>query len=229
MLPWEVQFQVVCGGSRPFCAGGEMVNYCVVNAAPILRWSLGWDWARVEDYCADKGWFLEMHRPRERMEKSPPKPDVFEKVEWRNVGFTGTRDGLTAAQKATLKHLLDQLQEDQGTIWFRHGDCVGADEQAHGIASRSHYQILIHPPEEERFRAFCEGAFSVLAPKPYRERNLRIVEKSHILLGAPKGFAEEEDPRSGTWMTIRAANNLGVPVRVILPDGSFRSGMRKEK
>jgi len=227
-MPWEVQFQIICDGRRPFCAGGVMVNYCVITAAPILRWSLGRDWARVEDYCADKGWVLEMHRPRERMEKIPTKPDVLEKVEWRNVGFSGTRDGMTAKQKATLKQLLDKLHEGQTTIWFRHGDCQGSDEQAHGIASRAGYNILIHPPDEERLRAHCEGAFSVLEPKPYRERNLRIVEKSHILLACPKGLADEE-PRSGTWATIRTANNLGVPVRVIMSDGSFTKGVRKEK
>ena len=135
---------------------------------------------------------------------------------------------MTAKQKATLKQLLDKLHEGQTTIWFRHGDCQGSDEQAHGIASRAGYNILIHPPDEERLRAFCEGAFSVLEPKPYRERNLRIVEKSHILLACPKGLADDE-PRSGTWATIRTANNLGVPVRVIMPDGSFTTGVRKER
>lgn len=39
-----------------FVAGIEADSGRVVNAAPILRYMLGWDARRVAGYCARKGW-----------------------------------------------------------------------------------------------------------------------------------------------------------------------------
>ena len=46
-----------------------------------------------------------------------------------SIGFTGTRQGMTAEQKSALRNLLDGGAGD-----FHHGDCIGADSEAHGIA-----------------------------------------------------------------------------------------------
>lgn len=39
-----------------FVAGIEASSGRVVNAAPILRYMIGWDARRVADYCARKAW-----------------------------------------------------------------------------------------------------------------------------------------------------------------------------
>lgn len=217
--PGKTHFFQIQGSRRgtKFCAGGILVNAHAVQVAPILyKFAIGRSFAVIEDHCFDNEWDFLMFEEK--------KGKIVE-IEWRQIGFTGTQEGMTAPQKRTLRELLKLLRKNDEIIFFRHGDCVGSDEEAHALALDLHYSVIIHPPEDEKKRAFCEEAFTILEPKPYRERNLRIVQKSHILLAAPKGLAEEQ--RSGTWSTVRAANNLGVPVRIIFPDGSFRKGMRK--
>jgi hypothetical protein len=46
------------------------------------------------------------------------------------IGFTGTQDGMTDQQKSMLRDLLDG-----GTGEFHHGDGIGADSEAHDIAT----------------------------------------------------------------------------------------------
>lgn len=209
---------------KPFTAGGVLVNGCCVASAPILyKLCIGRLWCMIEDACADRGWKFEMLRERMKKGPNPPRPEAIEPVSQRNVGFTGTRHGMSRKQKATVRELLSRLCRDQKVIWFRHGDCIGADAQAHEIARMLGYQVLIHPPDNDALRAFCDDAFSVLPARPYLDRNLRIVQHSHILLAAPSG---EEVQRSGTWETIRIARKIKVPIRIIMPDGSFSKGER---
>lgn len=114
-------------------------------------------------------------------------------------------------------------------IWFRwacselhHGDCIGADYEAHALARSlvgEGIHIVIHPPRVEKNRAFCEGD-EIRKPKTYLERNRDIVDASDILLAAPKG-SEHEYFRSGTWHTVRYALTVRVPTLVIYPDGSL--------
>jgi len=49
------------------------------------------------------------------------------------VGFTGTQAGLTPKQKLELRSLLMDYRDD--ITEFHHGDCIGADADAHEIAA----------------------------------------------------------------------------------------------
>lgn len=69
------------------------------------------------------------------------------------VGFTGTQLGMTGFQIEELTKLLMATTITQ----FHHGDCIGADEQAHEIAKALGIPVAIHPPINPSKRAFCKG------------------------------------------------------------------------
>jgi hypothetical protein len=131
------------------------------------------------------------------------------------VGFTGTQAGMTPQQRARLGQLLQGRQ-----VEFHHGDCIGADAEAHEVALAFGARIVIHPPTNEAKRAFCWRADQVLDPKPYLMRNRAIVRATGRLIAAPKEMSEQL--RSGTWMTTRFARNLGRPIWILWPDGTCR-------
>lgn len=118
-----------------------------------------------------------------------------------SIGFTGTRSGLTDKQKETLLIELKKLQE-AGYRKFHHGDCIGADAEAHDIAESLGYDIIIHPPINPTARAFKKGKIT-LENKDYLIRNHDIVDQTSYLLVCPK--EDNEQLRSGTWATYRYA------------------------
>jgi hypothetical protein len=131
----------------------------------------------------------------------------------KKIGITGTRQGATTKQLIVFKELLYSFE----MVELHHGDCLGADEQAHDIA-RGHCIIIIHPPENPKYRAFCEGAHEVLPMKEYKKRNCDIVDAAELVIGLPK--KEYEEQRSGTWHALRYARKIGKPVIVIWPNGT---------
>lgn len=131
------------------------------------------------------------------------------------IGFTGTRDGMTHEQRRMLAKYLTHVQDDTE---FHHGDCVGADSEAHAIAKARGLSIVIHPSTLKRQRAYCLGAKAVFAVLPPLERNRVIVDACTHLVAAPAQYQEVR--RSGTWATIRYARKRKRDVLVIWPDGS---------
>jgi hypothetical protein len=129
------------------------------------------------------------------------------------VSFTGTQTGMTQKQKYVLEDLLDELH----ALELHHGDCIGADEEAHIIALIIGMRIVIHPPDDDSKRAFCKLAAEVREPKPYLVRNDDIAEEGEVLIATPKEY--EEKVRSGTWATVRYARKKGRDIFIILPDG----------
>jgi len=104
------------------------------------------------------------------------------------------------------------LSGDRGE--FHHGDCVGADEEAHAIALEAQWQVVVHPPVVDLLRAFCTGrGVTVLPTEGYLERNRAIVAACDLLVAAPE--TDEEKMRSGTWMTVRSARRTGKEVFVL--------------
>ena len=95
----------------------------------------------------------------------PMAPDVDEVAALR-IGFTGTREGMTDRQKTALRELLASYP---GAI-LHHGDAIGADAEAHDIAVALGCAVVIHPPENERQRAFKPAAGSVTQALSYPQQ-----------------------------------------------------------
>jgi hypothetical protein len=135
------------------------------------------------------------------------------------AGFTGTRDGLTSFQRSNLMRLLTKLTPNA----LHHGDCVGADAEAHGFCMGLAIPVSIHPPDKDTYRANCHlfrnGYLiqELFTPKPYLARNHDIVDQSDYLIACVKG--PEELVGSGTWATIRYAWTMKIPVFILYPDG----------
>jgi hypothetical protein len=133
------------------------------------------------------------------------------------AGFTGTQIGMTEAQKQCLHRL---LRERQVTA-LHHGDCIGADAEAHAIALELGIEVVLHPPDIAAKRAFCKNARETRPEKPYLVRNHDIVDAAQLLFVLPNGF--EEELRSGTWATYRYGCKQRREMIVILPDGEVRA------
>jgi len=118
------------------------------------------------------------------------------------AGFTGTREGMSKKQQMDLAKRLRY----HGIEEFHHGDCRGADEQAHLVAQILELKIVGHPPLIDNHRAFCIFDVEML-PLPYLERNRKIVDSVEILFVAP--LTMHEELRSGTWATYRYAKKIG--------------------
>jgi hypothetical protein len=131
------------------------------------------------------------------------------------MGFTGTQEGMTPAQIATLYTMLRNLSPEE----FHHGDCIGADAQAHAEAraTKSPPHIACHPPINASKRAYCE-CDEYYEEAEYLQRNRNIVDSCFLLVAAPKEFDEQR--RSGTWSTVRYAKKIGRQFVIILPDGT---------
>ncbi len=143
-------------------------------------------------------------------------------LRYHHVGFTGTQRGMTEAQYAVVGELLIEwfphLEAPTPTraATFHHGDCVGADEQAHVIARICGFFVVIHPPADPRKRAWCTGDFT-MTPAPYLDRNAAIVRSTEVLVATPGEV--DEQLRSGTWATVRRARGLRRPIVIVYPDG----------
>ncbi len=131
-----------------------------------------------------------------------------------DIGFTGTLHGMTPSQCDALATILHQIEREVPIRRFHHGDCLGADAQAHAIAL-GRYTIVVHPPSNTNFRAYCLDAQEYLPAWPYDLRNKDIVNASDLLIAAPQ--TADERQRSGTWSTVRYARGLSKNLLVLAP------------
>jgi hypothetical protein len=135
------------------------------------------------------------------------------------VGFTGTQQGMTQAQLEKLHYLLSALEIEE----LHHGDCIGADIEAHVIGRVVNLKIVVHPPANSGKRAWASHADEYRRVLPYLARNEIIVEETDCLFATPSG---EEKLRSGTWATIRYARKRQKVVTIIWPNGRVETEMR---
>lgn len=127
------------------------------------------------------------------------------------LGVTGTRHPIAPRQASRL---VDRIQ-DPGVTEVHHGDCVGWDALAHHLALEHGKLIVVHPPDNDRWRAFCAeqyrsrfGRVVVLPPRPFLLRNQDLVDAVDELVAGPT--QPHEVMRSGTWATVRYARRAGL-------------------
>lgn len=133
----------------------------------------------------------------------------------RTVGITGSRNGLSFGQQGVLEAQLSALWV-QGARTFHHGDCVGVDQEASYIARRMGYKLVAHPPIKSILRAYVDSEVS-WEPNDYLTRDRDIVDCSDFVIGCPDGPRRKG---SGTWYTIGYAEDRGVPVLIVHPEGT---------
>lgn len=133
-------------------------------------------------------------------------------------GYTGTRYGMTPSQKYACTLIL-KLGLELGPIEVHHGDCVGGDADIHAIAltlkqAGAPVRIVIHPPIDDKHRAWCTGADEVRDPLTHFARNRAIVDETIALIAGP--LEQERQPRGGTWYTYDYAIKRGRTVALVL-------------
>ena len=145
------------------------------------------------------------------------------------IGFTGSRNGMTAMQRVAcfgiLRNLILSASGDE--VELHHGDCVGSDFIVHSYALDTlPIKIVVHPPDINRFRAFSGRGILTSQhdkvvcrePKSYFTRNRDIIDETDILVATP---ATEEE-KGGTWYTINWARKSKRHIWIIMPDGEIR-------
>lgn len=133
-----------------------------------------------------------------------------------DVGFTGSRLGMTDRQVMALAGLLRETK----AATFHHGCAIGADAQAHRTAEQIvGLQIHLHRPIQP-FQMEPGLTGVEWPPKPFLKRNRLLVRCVRLLIGAPHGPDEQ---RSGSWSTLRFARRIGRPIVILWPNGEVTS------
>jgi hypothetical protein len=140
------------------------------------------------------------------------------------IGFTGTRNGMTPAQKTAFSRLISQLRPDE----FRHGACIGADTDSVCVARFLSIPVRIAMPgvfaksglNHLRSQAAINESTIESPPMTMFARNRLLVDSSDQIIAAPK---QNERPAAksggGTWQTIEYAEKRRKRVHIIWPDG----------
>jgi hypothetical protein len=131
-----------------------------------------------------------------------------------NIGFTGTRHGMSLSQFSTVQSMLRRHRLD-GSITGHHGCCVGGDAEFHRLLRGIDAFIAGHPGPGYPNGPLCARVICdfVEDPLPYMQRNRSIVsatsrDEEHdrapgIMIAAP--YEDAPQIRGGTWATIRMA------------------------
>jgi len=135
-----------------------------------------------------------------------------------HIGFTGTRRGMTEAQRVRVYELLWYK-----TYYAHHGDCVGADAEFDAIVKGcAGLRGIFYHPSNALTRAHCVPRYPhdvVYAAKPPLERDRDIVAQSDVMIATPKETSMVL--RSGTWTTVRYALAARKPICIVMPNGGL--------
>jgi len=129
------------------------------------------------------------------------------------VAFTGTQIGMTPLQRRSFEKTLIEVSPQV----LIHGDCIGADAQAHDIAVSLGLEVWIRPCNIHYKRAYKEGKI-LSPPEDPLVRNRKMVDQAQALIACPKEMKQQL--RSGTWATVRYASKIDILKWIVYPDGS---------
>jgi hypothetical protein len=138
-------------------------------------------------------------------------------------GFTGTRAGMTAAQKDGVTRYIICETDGLPSIAM-HGGAPGSDEQFDEIVTGIliGIRVAIRPCAMDRYCFWIAKGDAVVrsiyAPIAPLVRNKIIVNESDCMIATPAEAQEQQ--RGGTWSTIRYTRKVGKPLVVIFPDGT---------
>lgn len=132
------------------------------------------------------------------------------------LAFTGTRKGMTPRQHSIVKQILEEFEPDE----VSHGGCVGADEEFHQLCiSMQLAYIHVWPSNIQSMQMNYPSHFNVIVhvhpPQPPLDRNWDIVREADLVVACPE--SAQESLRSGTWATVRYADQLNKTIKVIKP------------
>lgn len=139
------------------------------------------------------------------------------------IGFTGTRFGMTEAQRAAVSRLLFEPDATE----FHHGACVGSDEQAAVLVANTYdwIYIIAHPgrsasggTNEHLSQIAIDVSDEVRDTDTHFARNRAIVDETDRLIATPRDMNSQS--KGGTWYTINYAAKHGKPTTIVWPDGS---------
>jgi hypothetical protein len=129
------------------------------------------------------------------------------------IGFAGSRHGMSPHQRLQLMTFFSSLMRGIDNVSIlHHGDCIGADEEAHDLAVTIAFPVVIHPPKDDKLRAYCKGNVRE-APAEYQICTQAIVDECNVIVAAP--YTDEESQRSCTWDTIRYARKFPKPILML--------------
>lgn len=150
----------------------------------------------------------------------------------RTIGFTGTRLGMSIAQREKVEEYMTHWAEViDDLIIARQGCCVGSDEDFTRICNKIGYPpiaLVAHPPVKTEYLSIRAQTLShyVKRARGYLSRDRDIVDASDLLIATPAEHEDTVGPNrrrtSGTWYTITYAQSHVTPVYIVYPDGSVK-------
>ena|SRR5689334_11728721 len=140
----------------------------------------------------------------------------------RVIGFTGTRNGMTPAQRAHVEFLVQGFVCRWGgaNLAGLHGDCVGADADFDAVCAKASMDGMAResrPCTFDGMRART-GVREIAPPVPPMQRNRAIVADADVMIACPPN-KEPIKKGSGTWATIGFARKANKPLIIVFPDG----------
>jgi hypothetical protein len=132
------------------------------------------------------------------------------------LAFTGTRKGMTPRQHSIVKQILEEFEPSE----VHHGGCIGADQEFHELCIYMLVPVIhIWLSNLKHSQAAILGSSAVRtiihAEQPPLDRNWDIVREADLVVACPESAVESL--RSGTWATVRYADQLNKTIKVIKP------------
>ncbi len=145
-----------------------------------------------------------------------------------SIGVTGSRHGANEVQLATLRQIIVEITHREWNsstrLVLHHGDCHGVDAQVAGMVAALSWELHVHPPDNDRYRAYVP-AHVAEEPLPYLTRDRNIVTACSLLIAAPNRtfdvYASYERGDGGTAYTVKHAMTRGRPTWIVWPTGGI--------